>query len=83
MTSAFLTYMTTAAFSPVAAALVYLTTTTVHPSYFPYPLAPTLHAARVSIAYQANARKGTAVLSWGTYLAGFLIMVFRLCASGL
>ncbi|KAF9451569.1 hypothetical protein P691DRAFT_662872 [Macrolepiota fuliginosa MF-IS2] len=56
-----------------ASALGYITTTKVHPS-FPFLIAPTLHAARISIAYQANARKSPGTLSWGTYTAGYLIM---------
>ncbi|TFK36307.1 hypothetical protein BDQ12DRAFT_634386 [Crucibulum laeve] len=59
---------------PVADALVYISTTKVHNKWFPYVLAPTLHAARISIVYQANARRSPGVLSWGTYIAGYLIM---------
>lgn len=61
--------------APVANALVYLNVTKVHPIWFPYSLAPTLHAARISMIYQTNARKSTTPLSWGTYIVGFLIMV--------
>ncbi|KAF8629798.1 hypothetical protein AX15_003269 [Amanita polypyramis BW_CC] len=59
-----------------ANALVFLTTTNVHEKYYPYILAPTLHAARVSMAYQYNVRKAghAKSLSWLTYLAGYLIM---------
>ncbi|KAL1757721.1 hypothetical protein FB107DRAFT_272712 [Schizophyllum commune] len=61
---------------PVADALVFLTNTTVHPTLFPYLWGPTLHAARISIAYQTNARKqpGYARMPWATYIAGYLIM---------
>jgi len=59
---------------PAAEGLVYLTTTQVHSFWFPYLLAPTLHAARISIAFQANARRSSAMLSWGTYILGYLIM---------
>lgn len=47
----------------------------VHPTWFPYPLASTIHAARTSIAYQANARRSPTPLPWATYIAGYLIMV--------
>jgi hypothetical protein len=49
--------------------------TIVHPRYFPYPLTPTLHATRISIAYRANVRKTGSQLSYGADLAGFLLMV--------
>ncbi|KAF8154520.1 hypothetical protein B0H34DRAFT_716857 [Crassisporium funariophilum] len=59
---------------PIADVLVYINTTKVHPVWFPYPLASTLHAARISMVYQANARRSPTPLSWGTYLTGYLIM---------
>ncbi|KAF8960697.1 hypothetical protein BDZ97DRAFT_1665389 [Flammula alnicola] len=59
---------------PISDALVYINTTKVHSVWFPYPLAPTLHAARVSMIFQANARRSPAPLSWGTYITGYLIM---------
>ncbi|KAF8632670.1 hypothetical protein AX17_004802 [Amanita inopinata Kibby_2008] len=59
---------------PVADSLVFLGTTKVHETLYPFALAPTLHAARISIAYQSNARKSTRPLSWPTYLAGYLVM---------
>ncbi|KIM43733.1 hypothetical protein M413DRAFT_443638 [Hebeloma cylindrosporum] len=62
--------------SPIANALVYLNTTKVHPVWFPYPLAPTLHALRVSMGFQSHARRSTTPHSWGTYLTGFLIMAW-------
>ncbi|KAF5354313.1 hypothetical protein D9756_007202 [Leucocoprinus leucothites] len=59
---------------PLANTLKYITTTKVHPA-FPYLIGPTVHAARISIAFQANARKSPgAPLSWGTYIAGYLLM---------
>jgi hypothetical protein len=61
--------------SPISNALVYLNTTKVHPVWFPYPLAPTLHALRVSMVFQSQARRSTTPHSWGTYLTGFLITV--------
>jgi len=53
-----------------------ITTTLVHPNYFPYPLGIALHAARVSIAYQGNVRNtgNWGRMPWATYLAGFLVM---------
>ncbi|RDB19172.1 hypothetical protein Hypma_014221 [Hypsizygus marmoreus] len=52
----------------------------VHAAYFPYPIAPTIHAARISIAYQANARAANVgtngKLSWPTYIAGYLVMAW-------
>jgi len=62
--------------SPVANAFVYLNTTKVHPLWFPYPLSPTLHAMRVSIVFQSNARRSPTPLSWGTYITGFLVMAW-------
>lgn len=58
-------------------ALTFVSKTKVHDRWFPYTLAPTLHATRISIAYQHNARKAGfgKTLSWPTYLAGYLIMV--------
>lgn len=57
---------------PFVSILKYITTTKVHPA-FPYLIGPTLHAARISIVYQANARKSPP-LTWGTYIVGYLIM---------
>jgi hypothetical protein len=65
---------------PIADALVYINTTKVHPVWFPYAIAPTLHAARISMIYQSNARRSPSALSWGTYITGYLIMV---CTSSI
>ncbi|KAF8347555.1 hypothetical protein F5887DRAFT_956305 [Amanita rubescens] len=56
--------------------LTFISKTKVHSRWFPYALAPTLHAARISAVYQHNARKAgyEKKLSWPTYLAGYLIM---------
>lgn len=62
------------ALQPVADTLAALSSP-VHQIWFPYALAPTIHAARVSIGYQANARRSPDPLSWGTYITGYLIMV--------
>ncbi|KAF9474648.1 hypothetical protein BDN70DRAFT_884577 [Pholiota conissans] len=59
---------------PVADALVYINTSKVHPFWFPFPWAPTLHAARVSMIFHTNARRSPAQLSWGTHIIGYLIM---------
>ena len=66
---------------PIADALVFINTTKVHPVWFPYAVAPTLHAARISIVYQSNARRSPSALSWGTYITGYLIMVSALRPS--
>lgn len=68
--------------SPIANALVYLNTTKVHPVWFPYALAPTLHALRVSMVFQSQARRSTTPHSWGTYLTGFLITVRNIHSLG-
>ncbi|KAK7040728.1 hypothetical protein VNI00_009634 [Paramarasmius palmivorus] len=61
---------------PVADSLTFVTTTKVHPTLFPYPWATTLHAARISLIYQANMKKAgqEKVIGWKAYLVGFLIM---------
>ncbi|KAG5645663.1 hypothetical protein DXG03_005500 [Asterophora parasitica] len=50
----------------------------VHATLFPYPIAATFHAARISVVYQGNSRAATAAtntkIPWPTYLAGYLIM---------
>lgn len=63
------------ALTTMSSTLTAMNTILVHPVYFPYPLAPTLHATRTSIAFQAAARKSPAPLSWGTYIVGYLIAV--------
>ncbi|KDQ23274.1 hypothetical protein PLEOSDRAFT_1049235 [Pleurotus ostreatus PC15] len=62
--------------SYVAHAFHSLTTSVVSPSYFPFVYGSTLHAARVSIAFQFNARKNQHPHSWGTYVVGYLIMAW-------
>ncbi|KZP26165.1 hypothetical protein FIBSPDRAFT_949635, partial [Athelia psychrophila] len=65
--------------SLTTAATKYLVTTLLHPTYFPFPLALVLHAARTSLAHQhlARASSGSAAAyrstPWPAYLAGFLI----------
>ncbi|KAG5334208.1 hypothetical protein E4T56_gene8148 [Termitomyces sp. T112] len=52
----------------------------VHQTFFPYPIAATVHAARVSLAYQVNARsaaRATGVgIQWGPYVVGYLVMTW-------
>ncbi|KAF4566255.1 hypothetical protein AB1N83_010900 [Pleurotus pulmonarius] len=60
----------------VARAFHALTTSVVSPSYFPYVYGSTLHAARISIAFQFNARRSQRPHSWGTYVVGYLIMAW-------
>ncbi|KAF9044262.1 hypothetical protein BJ165DRAFT_188963 [Panaeolus papilionaceus] len=67
-------YLVSEHLAPISDALVLLNTRTVHPVLFPFALAPTLHAARVSTIFQANTRRSPAALSWGTYIIGYLIM---------
>ncbi|PPQ97922.1 hypothetical protein CVT26_002984 [Gymnopilus dilepis] len=61
---------------PIADAFVLINSTKVHPVWFPYAWAPTLHAARISMIFSWNARKSPTPLSWGTHIAGFLIMAW-------
>lgn len=68
-------YLVSEHLAPISDALVLLNTRRVHPVLFPFALAPTLHAARVSTIFQANTRRSPAALSWGTYIIGYLIMV--------
>ncbi|KAJ8496015.1 hypothetical protein ONZ45_g12623 [Pleurotus djamor] len=63
-----------ALFEHVADGFNALTTTQVSPAYFPFTYAPSLHAARVSIAFQYNSRPTKLGQSWGTYVVGYLIM---------
>ncbi|KIY52119.1 hypothetical protein FISHEDRAFT_35661 [Fistulina hepatica ATCC 64428] len=60
---------------PFADFLYYLSIP-VHPTWFPYPVATVLHAGRISLAFQANARRVGAFdrLTWSAYITGFLIM---------
>ncbi|KIK71016.1 hypothetical protein GYMLUDRAFT_33122 [Collybiopsis luxurians FD-317 M1] len=48
----------------------------VHPYLFPFPWFATLHAARISLAFQSNTRRlGThSELGWKSYIAGFCLM---------
>ncbi|KAF9517577.1 hypothetical protein BS47DRAFT_1326382 [Hydnum rufescens UP504] len=64
--------------SPLFAAVIWLTgflNTTVHPTYYPFPWATTLHAARISLVHNGRIRAlGTrAKLGSGPDYAGFLI----------
>ncbi|KIL64965.1 hypothetical protein M378DRAFT_77505 [Amanita muscaria Koide BX008] len=59
-----------------ADSLLFLSSTKIHDIWYPYTLAATLHAARISVVYQHNVRKAghAKSLSWPTYLAGYLVM---------
>ena len=64
--------------APVSALTTFLTTTLVHPAYYPYPWATTLHAARISLVYRGRlSALGNADgrLGRGAEFAGFLMMV--------
>ena len=50
-----------------------LLNTLVHPQYFPFPWAPTLHAARISLVYQSSIQQSKTKSFWGPYIAGYLI----------
>lgn len=56
-----------------SSALTRITTEVVHPTYFPFLWAPTLHAARISIVFQTVMRKTNSRMGWGPYIAGYLI----------
>ncbi|KAL0072659.1 hypothetical protein AAF712_000422 [Marasmius tenuissimus] len=64
------------ALRPVADQFTLFTTTKVHSTLFPFPWASTLHAARISLVYQANMKKAgqEKAIGWKAYLAGYLIM---------
>ncbi|TFK25795.1 hypothetical protein FA15DRAFT_668122 [Coprinopsis marcescibilis] len=58
-----------------ASGLQLLSSKLVHPVYFPYPWAPVLHAARISLVFQSLGRKNDAnwkQLLWGPYIFGYL-----------
>ena len=63
---------------PTADVTDWLSTTTLHPAYFPYPLTLILHAVRISHAYSTRVRSSGHSLAPGQHLAGFLVMVRRL-----
>ncbi|KAH8823168.1 hypothetical protein DL96DRAFT_1616846 [Flagelloscypha sp. PMI_526] len=61
---------------PFADVLAFISTRNVS-SFFPYPWASTIHAARTSIAYQMNVKKTSSHhIPWATYIAGYLVMSF-------
>ncbi|EGN97159.1 hypothetical protein SERLA73DRAFT_74862 [Serpula lacrymans var. lacrymans S7.3] len=68
--------MTSTILEPVTSLTQVVSKTVVHSTIFPFTLAPTLHAARISIAFQAQVRASgnKPNLTWAMYLAGFLIM---------
>lgn len=56
-----------------SSALTFIVTQVVHPAYFPFLWAPTLHAARMSVVFQTIMRKTNFRMGWGPYIAGYLI----------
>lgn len=76
--------------APVAQLTTTLLTTVVHPTFFPYPLLPCLHAARISLVHRALSKRAMDKLkpseriqtTWAYDIAGFLIMVSRAALLG-
>lgn len=60
---------------PTASATEWLSATTLHPTYFPYPLTLVLHAVRISHAYSSKVKASGHKLPPFQHLAGFLVMV--------
>lgn len=65
---------------PTADATSWLSSTVLHPIYFPYPLTLVLHAVRISHAYSTKVKASGHKLHPFQHLAGFLVMVRR-CRS--
>jgi len=61
---------------PTADATQWLSSTTVHPVYFPYPLTLVLHAVRISHAYSTKVKASGHKLPPMQHLAGFLTMAW-------
>ncbi len=65
------------------ASLITLASQPISSVFYPYPLASTLHAARIHAAYRGRSeamgfgRRGAKAKSWGVEIAGYLIMVGR------
>lgn len=64
--------------SPIQATHTLLTSRVVHQSLYPYTLFTTLHAIRVTVAFQNNVRASSnkGKLTWGNYISGYLIMAW-------
>lgn len=60
---------------PAAEATQFLSSTPLHPTYFPYPLALCLHALRISHVYSGKVKAAGHRLPPAQHLAGFLVMV--------
>ena len=60
---------------PTALITETISTSVVHPAYFPYPLPLVLHAVRISHAYSSKVRASGHKLPPFQHLAGFLVMV--------
>lgn len=58
-----------------ARAAVTWTSQPVHKQFFPFPLVPVLHAARISMVFQTNRRRVKSKLTFAQDMAGYLIMV--------
>ena len=64
--------------SPIQATQNLLTSRAVHESLYPYTLFTTIHALRVTVAFQNNVRVSSnkGKLTWGNYISGYLIMAW-------
>ncbi|KAH6909920.1 hypothetical protein BKA70DRAFT_1187691 [Coprinopsis sp. MPI-PUGE-AT-0042] len=63
-------------FASIVSGLTFLSSRLVHPVYFPYPWAPVVHAARISLVFQTLSRRNNAnwkKVLWGPYIGGYLI----------
>lgn len=60
---------------PAAEATQFLSNTSLHPTYFPYPLTLCLHALRISHVYSTKVKAAGHRLAPAQHLAGFLVMV--------
>lgn len=68
--------MGTALLSSTISGLSFISSQIVHPTYFPYPWAPVLHSARISLVFQTLGRRNSASwkkLFWGPYIVGYLL----------
>lgn len=72
--------MVNALLAPVIALTNYLTTTLVHPVFYPFPWLTTLHAVRISLVHRGILRRlgNETKIGRGPEYLGFLLMV-RYC----
>ena len=63
--------------SPLASLISFCGGTVVSSTYFPYAIAPCLHALRISLVYRGRVRAtgNEAKVGWAVDLAGFFLMV--------